>query len=106
MTTLKEYTMRDYAHMHRELKRTRDAHELAMLIRNAAVTENVGSETEPKEQYIYGTLEDFFNYERINEKVWNGLPIEPEDVQNVDTDDVEDEDLDHILNATAQLNNQ
>lgn len=95
--------MRDYAHMHRELKRTRDAHELAMLIRNAAATENVGSENEPKEQYIYGSLDDFFNYEKISEKVWDGLPVEPDDVHSVNSDDT-DEELSHILNATAQLN--
>ncbi|MYL56203.1 hypothetical protein GLW20_01630 [Virgibacillus halodenitrificans] len=69
MMTLSEFHYKRYAQEYKDIDEEYRMHKIAFLIRNAAATKNVGTEKKPKEKYVFGTFESFFDYESALKEV-------------------------------------
>ena len=64
MMTLSEFHYKYYAQEYIEIDNEYDLHKMAFLIRNAKATKNVGTDKNPKEEYLFKEFSDFFDYEK------------------------------------------
>lgn len=73
MMTLSEFHYKRYAQEYKEVDEMRNLHLSAFLNRSVTATKNVGTEKKPKEEYVYPSFNDFFNYEEALEQVDKGF---------------------------------
>lgn len=73
--TLTEFNYRMYANEFVQLKNEFERYKLAFAIRDAAATKNVGTEKEPKEEYIFKTPNDVLDYEENYSRIKEGKSI-------------------------------
>ncbi len=73
--TLTEFNYRMHANEFIQLKREFERYKLAFAIRDAAATKNVGTEKEPKEEYIFKSPNDVLDYEENYKRIKEGKSI-------------------------------
>jgi hypothetical protein len=73
--TLTEFNYRMHANEFIQLKREFERYKLAFAIRDAAATKNVGTEKEPKEEYIFKSPNDVLDYEENYKRIKEGKAI-------------------------------
>ncbi|HDZ8686823.1 hypothetical protein G0004_09620 [Staphylococcus aureus] len=74
--TLTEYYYRMWAKEYERLDQIQQMFDLAFSIRNAQLTENVGTKNEPEEKYMFNDASDLLDYEENVKRLDEGLPIE------------------------------
>ncbi|HBG3197882.1 TPA: hypothetical protein ACG3ND_001559 [Staphylococcus aureus] len=74
--TLTEYYYRMWAKEYERLDQIQQMFDLAFSIRNAQLTENVGTENKPEEKYMFNDTSDLLDYEENVKRLDEGLPIE------------------------------
>ncbi|HDD3640276.1 TPA: hypothetical protein PAW61_002735, partial [Staphylococcus aureus] len=74
--TLTEYYYRMWAKEYERLDQIQQMFDLAFSIRNAQLTENVGTENKPEEKYMFNDASDLLDYEENVKRLDEGLPIE------------------------------
>ncbi|HHU6762101.1 TPA: hypothetical protein ACUI3C_002700 [Staphylococcus aureus] len=74
--TLTEYYYRMWAKEYERLDQIQQMFDLAFSIRNAQLTENVGTKNEPEEKYMFSDASDLLDYEKNVKRLDEGLPIE------------------------------
>ncbi|HHP7503489.1 TPA: hypothetical protein ACSGGT_002224 [Staphylococcus aureus] len=74
--TLTEYYYRMWAKEYERLDQIQQMFDLAFSIRNAQLTENVGTENKPEEKYMFSDASDLLDYEENVKRLDEGLPIE------------------------------
>ncbi len=74
--TLTEYYYRMWAKEYERLDQIQQMFDLAFSIRNAQLTENVGTENKPEEKYMFNDASDLLDYEKNVKRLDEGLPIE------------------------------
>ena len=99
--TLTEFNYRMYALHFELLRKEHDMYKLAVAIREAASTKNVGTEKKPKEVYRFKSVQDIldyeYNYYRLlqgKDIVFSGDQIEDDEQQNA------------LLEVIADINKQ
>lgn len=83
MMTLSEFHYKRYAQEYKEIDDLYNMHLSAFLNRNVSATENVGTEKNPKEQYVFKNFEDFFDYEKALKKVDEDIAKPKEKVKSI-----------------------
>ncbi|RWZ59894.1 hypothetical protein EQV77_00930 [Halobacillus fulvus] len=78
--TLSEFLYKRYAQQYKEIDEEYRIHELAFLIRNAAITKNVGTDKKPKEEYVFKEFKDFFDYEQAKKLIEEPFEEKKEEV--------------------------
>ncbi len=74
--TLTEYYYRMWAKEYERLDQIQQMFDLAFSIRNAQLTENVGTENKLEEKYMFNDASDLLDYEENVKRLDEGLPIE------------------------------
>ncbi|HHX0168282.1 hypothetical protein [Staphylococcus aureus] len=74
--TLTEYYYCMWAKEYERLDQIQQMFDLAFSIRNAQLTENVGTENKPEEKYMFNDTSDLLDYEENVKRLDEGLPIE------------------------------
>lgn len=74
--TLTEYYYRMWAKEYERLDQIQQMFDLAFSIRNAQLTENVGTENKPEEKNMFNDASDLLDYEENVKRLDEGLPIE------------------------------
>ncbi|WP_232305972.1 hypothetical protein [Pontibacillus litoralis] len=69
LMTLSEFHYKRYAQEYKEIDEEYKMHKIAFLTRNASATKNTGTEKKPKEEYVFKSFKDFFDYEKILKEV-------------------------------------
>lgn len=62
--TLTEFFYQKHAQDYREVDREFHDSRMAFLYRNVQATKNTGTEKKPKEEYVYASFKDFYDYEK------------------------------------------
>ncbi|MEC3884580.1 hypothetical protein VKA52_12675 [Halobacillus sp. HZG1] len=78
--TLSEFHYKYYAQEYKEIDNEYELHKMAFLIRNAKATKNVGTDKNPKEEYVFKEFEDFFDYEKALKLIDEPFEEKKEDV--------------------------
>ncbi|MCH8664224.1 hypothetical protein [Staphylococcus lugdunensis] len=77
--TLTEYYYRMWAREYERLDQIQQMFDLAFSIRNAQLTENIGTENKPEERYMFNDSSDLLNYEENIKRLDKGLSIKFEE---------------------------
>lgn len=99
--TLSEYNYRMYALEFVYLRKEFERYKTAFAIRDAAATKNVGTDKEPKEEYVFKTVTDVIDYSDNYERLTRGEPIRFTD----ELEDIEPRQIE-LYNVIADINRQ
>lgn len=73
MMTLTEFHYKRYAQEYKDVDEMHKLHLSAFLNRNATATKNVGTDKNPKEEYVFKDFKEFFDYEKALKQIDEGI---------------------------------